>query len=151
MNARQQPAVWGVERDSGRGAIIGLDVGERRIGVALASADAKLAGPYCTLPHDAGVWDALAAIVESQHVACIVVGLPRNLAGDDTPQTVYVRDFVSQLVQRLALPVALQDEALTSRKAEEELQARGKPYAKGDIDALAATYILEDYLKDTQS
>jgi RNase H-fold protein (predicted Holliday junction resolvase) len=52
------------------------------------------------------------------------------------------------LGQKLPLPISWQDEAVTSVRAEEELRARGKPYVREDIDALAATYILEDYLHE---
>ena len=56
---------------------------------------------------------------------------------------------MNELRERIDLPVIAQDEAATSVKATEELESRGKPYDKGAIDALAATYILEDYLHDT--
>jgi putative transcription antitermination factor YqgF len=69
------------------------------------------------------------------------------LQGQETDQTGYVRNFVATLQKEISTPIVLQDEALTSHHAEEELESRGKPYAKGDIDALAACYILEDYLK----
>jgi putative holliday junction resolvase len=66
--------------------------------------------------------------------------------GQETQQTRDTERFVSLLRDKTGLTVHMQDEALTSQKAEAELQARHKPYQKGDVDALAATYILEDYL-----
>jgi RNase H-fold protein (predicted Holliday junction resolvase) len=59
-----------------------------------------------------------------------------------------IEQFVLELKQHFPLPVYMQDEALTSKHAEEELQARGKLYSKEDIDALAATYILDDWLTE---
>ena len=83
-----------------------------------------------------------------EHVVQLVIGLPRGLAGQHTQQTRDVETFGQQIGQALHLPVAWQDEALTSVQAEQELHDRGKPYQKADIDALAATYILEDYLHE---
>lgn len=128
--------------------ILAFDVGDRRVGVAIAHVVARMARPYDTLENTADIWDSIRAIIEQEEVHQCVVGLPRNLAGDDTPQTAVARAFAEQLSQRFHVAVALQDEALTSRKAEQELEARGKSFAKGDIDALAATYILDDYFAE---
>jgi putative Holliday junction resolvase len=126
--------------------ILALDVGGVRIGVALADAQLKFANPLITLINNEAVWDEIAAIVQANDVQTIVVGLPRGLEGQETAQTSICRDFAKTLSERLKIAVELQDEAATSVKAEAELQSRGKPYQKSDIDALAATYILEDYL-----
>lgn len=127
-------------------SILALDVGAGRIGIALASRIARIAHPYGVLANDEQFIELLSQLVLKEDVDLIVVGLPRGLEGQETAQTKSVRAFVEALQERLALPVHFQDEALTSRQAEAELNARGKIYQKGDIDALAATYILEDYL-----
>ena len=124
-----------------------LDVGTKRIGVALASAAARIAHPLTTLAAGDTVLAAVRQLIEKEHVQALCVGLPRGLDGQETQQTRDVRAFVDTLQQALDVPVYLQDEAVTSRQAEAELAVRGKPYAKGDIDALAATYILEDFLR----
>ena len=91
----------------------------------------------------------LAWAYPGQHEAvALVVGLPRGLDGQETAQTQTVRDFAAQLREHVAVPMFWQDEALTSQKAEDELSLRKKPFAKGDVDALAATYILDDFLQD---
>ncbi|HSX45632.1 MAG TPA: Holliday junction resolvase RuvX [Candidatus Saccharimonadia bacterium] len=126
-------------------SILALDVGEARVGLALASISARLVQPFTTLQRE-DVFDELEKIIKNEDVGEIVVGLPRGLDGQETAQTASARAFAKELEKRTDLPIHLQDEAVTSKKAEEELRARGKPYAKGDIDALAATYILEDYL-----
>lgn len=128
--------------------IIALDVGAQRIGVASANSIARIASPLVTVQHDEHVMDTLAKLVDTESASQLVVGLPRGLNGQETGQTKTVRDFVVELQKTIDLPIAFQDEALTSRKAEDELVARGKPFEKGDIDALAATYILEDYLQE---
>lgn len=128
-------------------SILALDVGEKRIGVARAGLEARLAQPLTTLDHNDNIWQTLAKLIGEQQVDTVVVGLPRGLDGQETAQTGVVRVFAAALEQRLKVAVYLQDEAVTSAQAEAELAARGKPYQKGDIDALAATYILEDYLR----
>jgi putative Holliday junction resolvase len=126
--------------------VLALDVGDRRIGVAIAGSIARLANPLTVLANDETLWHELSRLLAAEHIGMLVVGLPRSLSGEDTAQTKIVRSFVSQLKTKTDIPVTLQDEALTSRQAEAELRARGKKFAKGDIDALAAVYILDDYL-----
>lgn len=123
--------------------ILSLDVGTSRVGVAIASQIARLPRALTTLHNDELFWQNLEQLLASEDIGLVVVGLPRNLSGDDTAQTTYVREFATHIT---TVPTVFQDEALTSVKAEAELKQRGKQYQKGDIDALAATYILEDYL-----
>jgi putative Holliday junction resolvase len=132
------------------GSVLALDVGSRRIGLALASYVARMASPYKTIQNDDNTWQALRDICSQEQVTQLVVGLPRGLDGQATEQTKYVETFVHMLATELTLPIKLQDEAVTSRQAEAELTARGKKFEKGDIDALAAVYILEDYLNETR-
>ncbi|MEK7594466.1 MAG: Holliday junction resolvase RuvX [Patescibacteria group bacterium] len=129
-------------------SILALDVGAKRIGIAIASSVSRLPRPYKTLENNDHFLPALKGIVESEGVDTLVVGLPRNLSGQSTDQTTYVQTFTAKLYKELPLAISFQDEALTSKKAEEELESRGKPYQRGDIDALAATYILEDFLAE---
>ncbi len=127
--------------------ILSLDVGERRIGVAAANTIARLPRPVATVLNDEHLWDNLAAIIKNEQIDHIVVGLPRNMSGQLTAQSQSIRLFMAEFGQHFALPVTEQDETLTSRQAEAELEARGRQFNKADIDALAAVYILEDYLQ----
>lgn len=127
-------------------SIIALDVGETRVGVARANSETGFPQPLTTLLQDNTFWDNLHDLLEIHNAVKIVVGLPRNLSGEDTLQTVYTRNFVEILKQKSNLPIYMQDEAGTSKQAEQELLSKKKPFAKSDIDALAATYILEDFL-----
>ncbi len=128
-------------------SVLALDVGEKRVGVALARAEVRVPVVLKTLDRkNENFWDRLVQICHDNDIAEIVVGLPRGLDGQDTEQTNRTREFVSELKNRLNLPVVLQDEALTSHKAKENLSASGKSYDKSDIDGLAASYILDDYL-----
>ena len=127
-------------------SIVGLDVGAKRIGVAVASLIARLPRPLITLAWDESFFPTLESIVEVEGVQALIVGLPRGLQGQHTAQTAAIENFTQELRQHFAMPIHFQDEALTSKHAEAELKARGRPYDKGDIDALSATYILEDFL-----
>ncbi len=128
--------------------VLALDVGAQRIGVARASTIAKIAAPLTTIINDATVNETILGLIKQEDAGTLVVGFPRNLQSQETDQTRSVKDFVQKLQEHTDIPVHFQDEALTSNKAEEELKARKKPFAKGDIDALAATYILEDFLQE---
>jgi putative Holliday junction resolvase len=129
-------------------SVLGLDVGAKRIGVAVATLAARLPRPLATLEWNDGFFAALDDIVKSEGAGTLVVGFPRGLDGQHTAQTEAVEAFTAKLRQNCELPVHMQDEALTSEHAKAELEARGKPYGRGDVDALAATYILRDWLAE---
>lgn len=133
------------------GTIMALDVGAARIGVATASTFARLSSSHSTIANNDQVWETLRKLCDELDVVQLVVGRPRNLNGQETEQTAYSENFASELALKTELPVELIDEAVTSRQAEAELRARGKRYEKGDIDALAAVYILDDYLQEQGS
>lgn len=132
-------------------SVLGLDVGGKRVGVAIASLAARLPQPLAVLERGDKFMDALNRIIADEDAGALIVGLPRGLDGQRTEQTKTVESFADELRERLGLPIHMQDEALTSKHAEAELEARGKPYARGDIDALAATYILRDWLAEHAS
>lgn len=126
-------------------SLVGLDVGEKRIGVAVADLDVKIAVPFVTIEVDGGEIEAIAEIVVREGADTIVVGYPRNQAGESTIQTQYVEQFAKRLEDTAT--VVFQDESLTSVLAEQQLAAHKKPYSKADIDAQAAAIILQDYLE----
>src|SRR5687768_8212122 len=127
--------------NSPHNTVIALDVGERRIGVALASLHARIPAPLLTLQRGESTFHDIQMLIDQHATAALVVGLPRGLGGQHTAQTIVVEEFKAALEHTLSIPVYWQDEALTSRQAEDELLSRGKPYKKEDIDALSATYI----------
>jgi putative Holliday junction resolvase len=132
--------------------ILAIDFGNKRVGLALANVEVKLAHPYKTIENTPNLINDLKQIIEQEGVSQLVIGYPRGLEGQHTEQTVLVEEFVNELRSQINfVPIDLQDEALTSTKAEAELNSRNKPYDKGDVDALAATYILEDWLYDSNS
>lgn len=132
--------------------ILGLDAGEKRVGVAMVRADVRVPVTLETLDRQApDFWGQLTEVIKQNYIGQIVIGLPRGLDGQETAQTKYVREFAGELAGHFALPVHWQDEALTSVQAENILNASGKPYKKADIDALAASLILADYLETAKA
>ena len=140
--------------------LLGLDLGERRIGVAVADPDAR-AVPLTTLRRaatPAGDATALARIVTEQGIAEIVVGLPLEAAGQEGPQARVTRDWVAAVTPLLDVPIGYRDERLTSHLAEQRLgpmkrgRGGGPPSRtqrdawRARVDREAAAIILQDEL-----
>ena len=135
--------------------LVALDVGEKRIGVAVADSSVKIAVPYSTINVDGTEFAAIAKIMRMESCRHLVVGLPRNSQGLETAQSRYVRAFVAELQAYLVANgfekplIRFQDESLTSVQAEHNLTVNSKRrrhIEKGDIDREAAAIILQDFL-----
>jgi putative Holliday junction resolvase len=136
--------------------IVGLDVGERRIGVAISDASCTLARPVGVLRSTGIDGDAVTLVSaeiarlarEEDGVSAVVVGLPRRLDGSPGDMTPRVQAFADRLGAEAHVDVVLQDERLTSREAESRLALREKDWRarKDRLDAAAAAIILQDYL-----
>lgn len=126
--------------------ILGFDFGQKRTGVAIARDNTI--DPLVTLDDQLDVESSILELVGKHRVSELVVGIPRNLDGEDTPQTKLARDFGKRLGKITNLPVKYQDEALSSERA---LQRLGKntpiSIRKKLLDQISAQIILEDYLK----
>lgn len=136
--------------------VLGIDYGRKRIGLALSDATGVLARPWKVIAREGGAAQ-LAAVIAAQlgalqadgePVGAVVLGLPRRLSGEANEQTAAVEALAARLRGRLAIPVILQDERLTSREAEDRLARREKDWRKRKqaLDAEAAAIILQDYL-----
>ena len=130
------------------GRIIGLDVGDRRIGVAISSPEGRLAVPLriieCTKePNDI---DAIGAIARDEEATAIVVGYPLSLDGTAGPQARHVEGFARRLKKSTGLPLELWDERLSSVQAERSQTGR----RRAPVDDLAAAIILQSYLDSRQ-
>ena len=125
---------------------VALDVGEKRIGVAVGDSGVRIAVPSVTIETNGEELEQIAKIILDEKADAVIVGYPRNQSGEATAQTAYVEAFAKQLTD-IAPSIVFQDESLTSVMAEQRLQSYKKPYTKGDIDALAAAIILQDYLE----
>ncbi len=126
--------------------LLGLDVGAARIGVAVADSGVRIAIPHGVVEVDGNEIEALARLVIDNAVDTIVIGYPRNQAGEPTAQTTFVEEFASKL-RDFDADIVFQDESLTSVMAENRLKSRGTGYDKGDIDSEAAAIILQDYME----
>ncbi|MGB0721544.1 MAG: Holliday junction resolvase RuvX [Gammaproteobacteria bacterium] len=136
------------------GTFLGFDFGTKRIGVSLGQQLTESARPLKTLTSLNGKpdWAAIEALVRDWKPDALVVGLPYNLDGTDSEQTERARRFSRQLNGRMRLPVALMDERLSSEAARREIatrraDGRRRQSRKGDLDAVAAALILENWLQ----
>lgn len=128
--------------------ILALDVGDVRIGVARANSIARLPEPFGVIEMNDDAITTIYRLLAENDCSLLVVGLPRNMAGDETAQTAKVRAFAATLQAAGSVKIVFQDESLTSVKAEEALKSYPKKgYTTPSVDELAAVYILEDYLK----
>lgn len=129
--------------------ILGLDVGEKRIGVAKVDSNTRIAVPVGYILNDASLWQEIGRLARLNNTSLFVLGLPRSNEGNETKQTLYVRQFARTLTEKIPeAKVRFQDESLTSVEAEERLKKRKKKYEKGDIDAEAAAIILQDFVEN---
>ena len=135
--------------------VLAIDVGARRVGLAISDASATLARPLGTLvvSNDRDAVDRVAERIaalerEDDGLAAIVVGLPVRLDGSASDESQRVRAFIGALSGRTALPIEVEDERLTSREAESRLAQRERDWRKrkAKLDAAAAAVILQDYL-----
>ena len=130
------------------GRMLGLDVGGRRIGVAVSDALGMIASPVRFIQRGPKVIDELRDLVARYDAVQLVAGLPVGLSGREGPQAAEVRAFADAAAKAVALPLAYWDERLTSTMAERSLIASGTRRAKRreQIDAVAAAIILQGYL-----
>lgn len=125
--------------------VLGLDIGAARIGVAQADLATKIAVPRGVVVVDGTEYDEIEKLIKLNAATKVIVGYPRNQSGEATQQTATVEAVAAKLAQYAE--VVFQDESLTSVLAENRLKERSKPYTKADIDAEAASLILQDYLE----
>ena len=131
--------------------ILALDVGERRIGVAVSDPMGIVARPGATIERASREEDfaAINALVDEHQAELVVVGLPLTLRGEIGPQAQTIQRYAEALEETLAVPMTMWDERYTTASAEEVLRRRGdvgRRKGKKGIDAVAAAFILQAYL-----
>jgi putative Holliday junction resolvase len=133
--------------------VLGIDFGERRVGLALSDPSATIATPLPTLTRRAGKRPPvgpITEIIQQNQVESVVIGLPLNLAGDETAWTTAVREFGTKLQERAGVPVEFLDERLTSVQAERAVRGSGLKRSdreqKQRVDAAAAVLLLQTFL-----
>ena len=126
-------------------SILALDVGDRRVGVALADSQIKIAVPYGYLERSDKIIQQITELMLDHDINILVIGYPRNQSGEATKQTESVEQFAKELAEiEIDADLVFQDESLSSVEAERRL---GRVKDKGEIDAEAASIILQDYLE----
>ena len=130
--------------------VLGLDIGEKRIGVAVSDPSGTVATPLTVLdaPSVLGDGVALVRIVEDYEAELLVAGLPVSLAGEEGPQAARVRRAAERLAGLVGLPLAFADERLTSVEASRRMREAGadERRQRGSKDMVAAAILLQAYL-----
>ena len=133
--------------------MLGIDAGERRVGVAVSDALRLLATPLCVLDRARGlapVLDALTELTRREGIDRMIVGLPLNADGSHGQQARRAQDFARVAARVVGVPVDLWDERLSTQEAEAIVRAQGRSTRRvrqrGQLDAIAAAVILQDYL-----
>lgn len=128
--------------------VLGLDVGDRRVGLALSDPTGLLASPFGFVERGPSDLADIVRIAEENEVAEIVVGLPLSMSGDSGAQAGKVRGFIRELRSQTDLPIKTVDERLSTVQAQGMLQQSGRRRRRdrGQLDAAAAAVILQAYL-----
>ena len=131
---------------------LGLDIGDKRIGVALSDSEGILASPFTIIDGEdvSSAIKAIADIIRQQGVGQVIVGLPRSLDGTLGRQAEKVREFTQKLSGQIEIPVEYRDERLTTVMAERLKRASGGKKSREKVrhDAQAAALILQGYLDE---
>ena len=132
------------------GRILGIDFGSVRVGLSLSDLTQTIAKPFDTIQYNNldDLLSQLKKIIDNNQVYKLVVGIPFNMKGEDTKQTIKVREFVSFLKQNISIEIGLIDERLSSIEAEKAMHVMNikTGHNKGRIDKIAASVILQEYL-----
>ena len=129
---------------------LGIDFGEKRIGLAISDPSRTIAQPLKTIVYQTlnNAFQEIHRVLQDYAVEKIIVGLPVTLKGSDSPKTRETRAFIERLRHRVTVPVEAFDERLTTLQAHRSLRAMGqKPSRKKDkVDQLAAVHLLQSFL-----
>ena len=130
--------------------ILGIDYGEVRVGLSLSDLTQTIAKPFKTIMYKNtdNLLDQLKEIITENEVEKLVVGVPYNMKGEDTKQTLKVKKFISFLESNLLYDIELIDERLSSIEAEKTMHKMNikTGHNKDKIDKIAASVILQEYL-----
>lgn len=130
--------------------IIGLDLGERRLGVAVADEAVRVAVPVATVPVEGDLLETVLGVVRDHGAGEVVVGLPLSLTGAMGPQARRVMEVVDALQERLNIPVYTWDERLTTvqagRRSHASRRRRTRRPVRSHRDAAAAAIMLQAFL-----
>lgn len=136
-----------------RGIRLGIDVGKARVGVARCDPDGMLAVPVETVPRSETSVERIAELCAEWEPLELVVGLPVNMRGEETPSTTDARDFAAALGERTGLPVRMVDERLSTVSAHSALRSSGRSQKKSRsiVDQVAAVVLLQHAIDTEKS
>jgi putative Holliday junction resolvase len=127
-----------------------LDLGEKRIGVAISDESRIIAKAYTVLLRKSRQEDfqRYADIIAENNITLLIMGLPIPLSGVEGQRAAWVRDYTAELAQYIDIPIKFWDESFSTKQAEASLRARGRrgKKVKERVDAVAAAFILQEYL-----
>lgn len=131
--------------------ILGLDVGEKKIGVAIGDTETGLAFPRPALLVEswAEAWAPIHQLITDNQVQQVIVGWPLSADGSSNAQTERVREFIDELQHRETIEILHRDERLSSIAVQREQREAGRVLRRGEEDSLAAQLLLEQYLQST--
>lgn len=139
----------------GKTRSLGLDIGDKRIGVALSDSGGILASPFTIIDgeDEQQALEAIIDIINQHQVGQIVVGLPRLMSGNLGEQAEKVTAFVLKLSGRTQVPLEFRDERLTTVSAKRLMRAASTRRTRKKVrdDAVAATLILQSYLDEAEN
>lgn len=125
-------------------------MGEKRVGIAISDASARLASPVCILPaaEVMSCAKSFKRVLEDWEPELIVCGLPYTMAGEMGPQAERIKSTCTELAHKLGLPLEFMDERLSSQEAKRILREQGKSERemRGKLDAIAASVTLQAWL-----
>ena len=123
---------------------LGIDYGDKRVGVAVSDPQGQIAFPKTTLFNNQWLWKNLESLLAEEKISLVVVGLPLGADGNDTKQTVEVRNFAEGLKKITRIPIEFENEMFTTRLVEKA------GIKKRHADESAAALILQSYLDKLQ-
>ena len=127
-----------------------LDIGEKRVGVAISDPDERVASPVCVLAADEVRTGAkpFRRILDDWEPELLLCGLPMTLAGEEGPQAQRIRAFVADMAKTCAIPYEFADERLSSAEAKRSLREKGlsEKAMRGKVDMIAASLFLQSWL-----
>ncbi|MEA2103289.1 MAG: Holliday junction resolvase RuvX [Candidatus Cloacimonadota bacterium] len=131
--------------------LLGIDFGERRIGIALSDESMVFSSPYITIDvkKTPDYFKKIHKIIGDKQVTKIVIGNPLNVEGQDTHKSKTIKQFADKLANLIEVPIVFWDETHTTLKAKEILKLNKKSLKKHkkELDKIAASLMLEDYMQ----
>ena len=126
--------------------VLALDIGERRVGVAISDPSGSVASPLQVIDTPERLGDSVAGLIDEYNVGLLVVGLPLTLRGEEGPQARRVRQVAERVAERANVPLVYQDERLSSAEANRVMSGYSARRRRGSVDKVAAAIFLQSFL-----